>query len=128
MADHSAADAVGQAAPKLAAKVYEQELTRLQVELVKMQYWVKATGFRLIVVFEGRDAAGKGGTIKRITEPLNPRGCRGGALGTPGFNGRGKTCRLDVPTNQKGALKRFGGNRIRLVCEVESQIGTVPLQ
>ncbi|MEY3769130.1 MAG: hypothetical protein RLZZ11_2200 [Cyanobacteriota bacterium] len=57
-------------------KLYETELARLQVELVKMQYWAKATGFRLIVLFEGRDAAGKGGTIKRITEPLNPRGCR----------------------------------------------------
>jgi polyphosphate kinase 2 len=64
-------------------KLYEKELARLQVELVKMQYWAKATGFRLIVLFEGRDAAGKGGTIKRITEPLNPRGCRVVALGTP---------------------------------------------
>ncbi|MDI9406160.1 MAG: polyphosphate kinase 2 [Chitinophagaceae bacterium] len=68
---------------RLDRKVYEKELTRLQVELVKMQYWAKATGFRLIVLFEGRDAAGKGGTIKRITEPLNPRGCRVVALGTP---------------------------------------------
>ena len=68
---------------KLDRKLYEKELARLQVELVKMQYWVKATGFRLIVLFEGRDAAGKGGTIKRITEPLNPRGCRVVALGTP---------------------------------------------
>ena len=68
---------------RLDRKLYEKELTRLQVELVKMQYWVKASGFRLIVVFEGRDAAGKGGTIKRITEPLNPRGCRVVALGTP---------------------------------------------
>ena len=68
---------------KLDRKLYEKELARLQVELVKMQYWAKATGFRLIVLFEGRDAAGKGGTIKRITEPLNPRGCRVVALGTP---------------------------------------------
>ena len=68
---------------RLDRKLYEKELARLQVELVKMQYWVKATGFRLIVLFEGRDAAGKGGTIKRITEPLNPRGCRVVALGTP---------------------------------------------
>ncbi len=68
---------------RLDRKLYEKELTRLQVELVKMQYWVKASGFRLIVLFEGRDAAGKGGTIKRITEPLNPRGCRVVALGTP---------------------------------------------
>ena len=68
---------------KLDRKFYEKELIRLQEALVKMQYWVKASGFRLIVLFEGRDAAGKGGTIKRVTEPLNPRGCRVVALGTP---------------------------------------------
>jgi polyphosphate kinase 2 len=69
--------------PKMNRKVYEKELARLQVELVKMQYWIKHTGYRLIMLFEGRDAAGKGGTIKRITEPLNPRGCNVVALGTP---------------------------------------------
>lgn len=68
---------------KLKNKFYEQELIRLQVELVKLQYWIKHTGFRLVILFEGRDAAGKGGTIKRIAEPLNPRGCRVVALGTP---------------------------------------------
>ncbi|NET36650.1 MAG: polyphosphate kinase 2 [Cyanothece sp. SIO1E1] len=68
---------------KLSRKVYEKELARLQLELVKMQYWVKHTGTRIVILFEGRDAAGKGGTIKRITEPLNPRGCRVVALGTP---------------------------------------------
>ena len=68
---------------KLSKKFYEKELARLQLELVKMQYWVKHTGTRIVIVFEGRDAAGKGGTIKRITEPLNPRGCRVVALGTP---------------------------------------------
>ena len=68
---------------KLQKKFYEKELERLQVELVKMQYWIKHVGFRAIIIFEGRDAAGKGGTIKRITEPLNPRGCRVVALGTP---------------------------------------------
>jgi polyphosphate kinase len=68
---------------KLSSKVYEKELARLQVELVKMQYWVKHTNTRIVILFEGRDAAGKGGTIKRITEPLNPRGCRVVALGTP---------------------------------------------
>jgi polyphosphate kinase 2 len=68
---------------KLDRKRYEKELIRLQIELVKMQYWIKHAGFRLIVVFEGRDAAGKGGTIKRLTEALNPRGCRVVALGTP---------------------------------------------
>ena len=68
---------------KLKNKFYERELIRLQVELVKLQYWVKHTGFRLVILFEGRDAAGKGGTIKRIAEPLNPRGCRVVALSTP---------------------------------------------
>lgn len=68
---------------KLPRKIYEKELARLQLELVKMQYWTKHTGTRIVIVFEGRDAAGKGGTIKRITEPLNPRGCRIVALGTP---------------------------------------------
>ncbi len=68
---------------KLPKKTYEKELARLQLELVKMQYWVKHTGTRIVILFEGRDAAGKGGTIKRITEPLNPRGCRVVALGTP---------------------------------------------
>ena len=80
--DDFAAQSEGQP-PKLDRKFYEQELGRLQVELVKMQYWIKHVGYRLIVVFEGRDAAGKGGTIKRITEPLNPRGCQVVALGTP---------------------------------------------
>ncbi len=60
-----------------------KELTRLQVELVKMQEWIKHEGLKVVVIFEGRDAAGKGGAIKRITEPLNPRVCRVVALGTP---------------------------------------------
>jgi polyphosphate kinase len=68
---------------KLKTKAYEKELERLQVELVKMQEWIKAKGLRLVILFEGRDAAGKGGTIKRITESLNPRSARVVALGTP---------------------------------------------
>ncbi|MDJ0923793.1 MAG: polyphosphate kinase 2 [Acidimicrobiia bacterium] len=67
---------------KLNTKYYEKELRRLQMELVKMQEWVKANGVRVVVIFEGRDAAGKGGVIKRITERLNPRVCRVAALGT----------------------------------------------
>lgn len=63
--------------------VYERELGRLQIELVKLQEWVVNTGHRVVVVFEGRDAAGKGGVIKRITEPLNPRVCRVVALPAP---------------------------------------------
>ena len=64
-------------------KVYEKELARLQVELVKMQAWVQHEGQRVVVLFEGRDAAGKGGTIKRITESLNPRSCHVVALPKP---------------------------------------------
>ncbi|MCG6923246.1 MAG: polyphosphate kinase 2 [Acidobacteria bacterium] len=63
--------------------MYEGELARLHVELVKLQEWIKARGLKVVVIFEGRDAAGKGGTIKRITETLNPRVCRVVALGTP---------------------------------------------
>ncbi len=68
---------------KLDKKTYEKELRRLQIELVKMHEWVKARGKKVVVIFEGRDAAGKGGTIKRITETLNPRICRVVALGVP---------------------------------------------
>lgn len=62
---------------------YEQELERLQVELIKLQEWVKAKKLKVVIIFEGRDAAGKGGVIKRITEKLNPRIARVVALGTP---------------------------------------------
>ena len=62
---------------------YEREMKRLQVELVKLHEWVKHEGLRVVVLFEGRDAAGKGGAIKRITESLNPRICRVVALSTP---------------------------------------------
>jgi polyphosphate kinase 2 len=62
---------------------YERELRRLQVELVKLQEWIRHEGLRVVVLFEGRDAAGKGGAIKRIAESLNPRVCRIVALGTP---------------------------------------------
>ncbi|MGW7042873.1 polyphosphate kinase 2 [Streptomyces avermitilis] len=62
---------------------YEQELLRLQTELVKLQEWVRAEGARLVIVFEGRDAAGKGSTIKRVAEHLNPRQARIVALPKP---------------------------------------------
>jgi polyphosphate kinase len=70
-------------APRLRRKPYEKELFRLQAELVKLQEWVRAEGVRLVVVFEGRDAAGKGSTIKRVTEYLNPRVARIAALPKP---------------------------------------------
>jgi polyphosphate kinase 2 len=69
--------------PRLKRKVYEKELASLQVELVKLQEWVKQECLKIVVVFEGRDAAGKGGVIKRITQRLNPRICRVVALGKP---------------------------------------------
>jgi len=62
---------------------YERELRRLQIELVKLQEWIRERGLKVVVLFEGRDAAGKGGAIKRITQSLNPRVCRVVALGTP---------------------------------------------
>ena len=68
---------------KLRGTFYDRELIRLQTELVKMQYWVKEAGLRVVIIFEGRDAAGKGGVIKRISEPMNPRGCRIVALDKP---------------------------------------------
>ena len=68
---------------KLDRAFYEQELLKLQIELVKLQEWVRREQLRIVVVFEGRDAAGKGGTIKRITEALNPRVCRVVALPAP---------------------------------------------
>ncbi|NPA36667.1 MAG: polyphosphate kinase 2 [Chlorobi bacterium] len=75
---------------KLSRKKYEKELRRLQVELVKLQEWIKKEGLRVVVIFEGRDAAGKGGTIKRITEKLNPRICRIVALQKPTEKERGQ--------------------------------------
>ena len=69
---------------RLSAKQYEKELLRLQTELVFMQEWIVANGRRLVVLFEGRDTAGKGGVIKRITSYLNPRTCRIAAVPTPG--------------------------------------------
>lgn len=70
--------------------VYEEEVKLLQIELVKMQAWVKETGDRIVIIFEGRDAAGKGGTIKRFTENLNPRGARIVALAKPSETERGQ--------------------------------------
>jgi polyphosphate kinase 2 len=71
------------AKPKLKGKEYEEQITKLHIELVKLQFWVKHTGARIIVLFEGRDAAGKGGVIKRITERVSPRIFRVVALPAP---------------------------------------------
>ena len=75
---------------KVTNDVYEAEIFRLQTELVKVQEWVRHTGARLVIVFEGRDAAGKGGTIKRITEYLSPRTARIAALPAPTERERGQ--------------------------------------
>ena len=76
-------DTPHQERPKLKRKVYERELAHLQEELVRLQRWIRHKGLKVVVIFEGRDAAGKGGVIKRITERLNPRVVRVVALGTP---------------------------------------------
>ncbi|MDE4131707.1 polyphosphate kinase 2 [Phaeobacter sp. QD34_3] len=68
---------------RLKRKRYEADIAALQIELVKLQSWVKSTGARICILFEGRDAAGKGGTIKRFRENLNPRGARVVALSKP---------------------------------------------
>jgi len=68
---------------KLSKKRYNKELKKLFLKLVQLQEWVTTTKARVVIIFEGRDAAGKGGVIKRITEQLNPRVCRIAALGTP---------------------------------------------
>jgi polyphosphate kinase 2 len=73
----------GDSLREIDAKRYEKELERLQIELVKLQEWIKHEGLKVVVLFEGRDAAGKGGVIKRITECLSPRICRVVALGVP---------------------------------------------
>ena len=75
---------------KIPEEVYQAELFRLQTELVKLQEWVRYAGERLVIIFEGRDGAGKGGTIKRITEYLNPRVARIVALPAPTDRERGQ--------------------------------------
>jgi polyphosphate kinase len=77
------AEVAAEAKPKMSSKEFEKEMEKLQVELVKMQEWVKATGAKVCVIFEGRDTAGKGGVIKRITERVSPRVFRVVALPAP---------------------------------------------
>ena len=83
------ADASAEPGTDLARRVYFRELFRLQAELVKLQDWVAASGAKVLILFEGRDSAGKGGAIKRITQRLNPRVCRVVALPAP--NNRERT-------------------------------------
>ncbi len=86
----AAAAANGRRPDRIPGKVYKKELARLQLELVKIQEWVREEGSRVVVVFEGRDAAGKGSTIKRVTEYLNPRVARIVALPAPTERARGQ--------------------------------------
>lgn len=79
-----------EATPDLNRRFYYEELFRLQRELIKLQDWVATTGEKVVVIFEGRDAAGKGGVIKRITQRLNPRVCRVVALPAPSERERGQ--------------------------------------
>ena len=81
--ERSGTDELAERSAKLSRKVYEKELAKLHVELVKLQEWVKQEGLKVIIVFEGRDGAGKGGTIKAITERVSPRVFRVVALPTP---------------------------------------------
>jgi len=75
---------------RMSKKIYEAELEKLQIELVSMQQWIATTGARIVVIFEGRDAAGKGGAIKRIVQYLNPRIVRVVALPTPSEREKGQ--------------------------------------
>ena len=83
MAQNSKSNSKSKKRLRAGSRAYLAELFRLQVELVKLQAWIKHEGLKVVVVFEGRDAAGKGGVIKRITEYLNPRVCRVVALPAP---------------------------------------------
>src|SRR5258708_737893 len=93
---------------KIPKNVYGAELFRLQTEFVRLQEWARETGARIVIVFEGRDAAGKGGTIKRITEYLSPRVARIAALRHPpsGSAGSGTT----------SAISRTCRRRVRSSC------------
>ena len=96
--------------PRLDKKTYEHHLTQLQEELVKLQEWVKQEGLKVVVLFEGRDAAGKGGVIKAITEPLNPRVCRVTALPAPRTG--------NAPSGTSSAMPPTCRRRARWYCSI----------
>ena len=81
--DDKSLTAPGKEPHKIKNKLYNKELKRLQIELIKLEEWIKHKNLKVVVIFEGRDAAGKGGIIKRIIQRVNPRICRVVALGTP---------------------------------------------
>ncbi|HMN70518.1 MAG TPA: polyphosphate kinase 2 [Rhodoblastus sp.] len=120
-------------------KIYFRELFRLQRELVKLQDWVATTGHKAVVVFEGRDAAGKGGVIKRITQRLNPRVCRVVALPAPSEREKGQwyfqryvphlPARGEIVLFDRSWYNRAGVERVMGFCseeEVEEFFRSVP--
>src|SRR3954447_2451167 len=120
---------------KLPAEAYEAELARLQAELVKLQEWVRHTGARIVVIFEGRDAAGKGGTIKRISEYLSPRIARTVALPMPTERERGQwyfqryiahlPARSEIALFDRSWYNRAGVERVMGYCTSEEYAGFV---
>ncbi len=117
---------------KLSRDKYEKQKAALQIELLKLQNWVKTTGQRIVILFEGRDAAGKGGTIKRFTEHLNPRGARVVALNKPTEQERGQWYFQryinHLPTNGEMVLfdrswyNRAGVERVMNFCTPEEYL------
>jgi len=93
--------------PEMDRRLYLRELLKLQLELIKLQDWMEATGERVCVLFEGRDSAGKGGVIKRITQRLNPRICRVVALNKPS---KKRTHTMVLPT-LRGSSSLWRRNR-----------------
>ena len=111
---------------KLKRKAYEKELARLQIELVKLQEWIKHKGLKVVVLFEGRDAAGKGGVIKRITESLNPRVCRVVALAAPQGKGRGKGRQNRSDGDPGAAVLYFRTGDIRIITDYFRETSGLP--
>jgi hypothetical protein len=101
--------------PACAAADYEAQKEKIQIELLKVQNWVKDTGQKIVMLFEGRDAAGKGGTIKRFTEHLNPRGARVVALEKPSATGNGASGISSATSSTCPRLRRNGAVRPLLV-------------
>ena len=115
---------------KLKRKAYEKELAKLQAELVNLQEWVKLKGLKVCIVFEGRDAAGKGGTIKAITERVSPRVFRVVALPAPTERERSQMCKgtwdlgsshqplsrtiFQTTRSESGSRSRVGGNTVAI--------------
>jgi polyphosphate kinase len=94
-----------QSIAKASIRYYQRELARLHVELVKQQEYIRATGHKVVVIFEGRDAAGKGGAIQRIIEPLNRRAARIVALAAPTKRERGGERYFNPPRGATSAAR-----------------------